>query len=105
MTKISLTKKHEPVDVVDLVGPEGGEDEIHLDEDTAKGQYTPDKNYHCKQDDHNLSDIWVLEFQHHFVIFIFFFNKGAYLRSANEANKRKVRYEKKDGKAKEQCFK
>ena len=37
MTKISLTKKHEPVDVVDLVGPEGGEDEIHLDEDTAKG--------------------------------------------------------------------
>ena len=95
MTKISLTKKHEPVDVVDLVGPEGGEDEIHLDEDAAKGQYTPDKNYHCKQVDHNLSDIWVLEFQHHFVIFIFFFNKGAYLRSANEANKRKVRYEKK----------
>ena len=37
MTKISLTKKHEPVDVVDLVGPEGGEDEIHLDEDAAKG--------------------------------------------------------------------
>ena len=35
---VKLTKQHESVDVVYLVGPEGGEDEVHLDEDAAEGE-------------------------------------------------------------------
>lgn len=35
-------QQHEAVHVVDLVRPEGGEDEVHFDEDGAKGQDAPE---------------------------------------------------------------
>ena len=37
-------QKHEAVHIVDLVRPEGGEDEVHLDEDRAKWKNTADEN-------------------------------------------------------------
>jgi hypothetical protein len=39
-----IDQEHEPVDVVEFVGPEGGEDEIHFNENGTKGKDSRDRN-------------------------------------------------------------
>ena len=39
-------EQHEAIHVVDLVGPEGCEDEVHLNEDGPKGQHTAQRDNH-----------------------------------------------------------